>query len=508
MLKRTFKISKAIHKYLGLVLVLYLMWMSLTGILLNHPQLISGISVPQFLVPKSYHIKDWHRGALKSVIYADSTTAFAFGKQGIFKTNDSGKSFHYFMKGEFPVSAYNRKTSDLFLNNEKLIASTKKGFYISDINNGNWVKLATLAKVYDAIKVVKTNKYLIAVSSSNIYRAIDNGEYQFKLLETSRTEKSNSISLIEFFFMLHDGTIWGFPGKLLWDGFALILFFLSLSAIYIWFLPKKWKRKKNNGKPRKLKERKLFKFFYKYHLKLGIWVVTFLIIIVGTGMFIHPPLIVAIMGGSIPKQYVPTVIGNNPWKKKIRNILYDKARNKLLIDADGLWEVDDEMTTSFTRSPIRAQIFAMGATVFESANDSSLLIGSFGGLHKFETVNSEAKNILPIDPNAKKSRSGLGQFMVTGYFETPQGEKFFNTHRKGLLNIDGTKNTKKFLMPSFIVEDYRMSLWNYAFEIHNGRMFKSLVGFFYLFVNPLLGLLTIIMLLTGVFDWLYRKIKS
>jgi hypothetical protein len=50
-----FKISKWLHKYIGLALILFLMWMSLSGVLMNHPDLIAGIYVPRLLVPLQYH---------------------------------------------------------------------------------------------------------------------------------------------------------------------------------------------------------------------------------------------------------------------------------------------------------------------------------------------------------------------------------------------------------------------------------------------------------------------
>jgi len=50
-LASVFRISRAIHKYLGLILALYLLGMGVTGLLLNNPALISGVSVPWALTP-------------------------------------------------------------------------------------------------------------------------------------------------------------------------------------------------------------------------------------------------------------------------------------------------------------------------------------------------------------------------------------------------------------------------------------------------------------------------
>jgi len=36
-MKRFFHISRWLHKYVGLLLILFLMWMSISGVLMNHP---------------------------------------------------------------------------------------------------------------------------------------------------------------------------------------------------------------------------------------------------------------------------------------------------------------------------------------------------------------------------------------------------------------------------------------------------------------------------------------
>lgn len=483
------------------------MWMSITGILLNHPKTISGISVNKSLVPEYYHSKNWHRGALRSITYTDSLTGYAFGKQGIFKTEDGGKSFSEFMGGDYPESSYYRKTTDVYYNieNNTLIASAKNGFYSLQLPSKEWKKHPSLEKEYDAVKVIEVGNKLIATTRSDFFVCENLNDLKFKKTTIDREGVSDYISMVEFFFKLHDGSIWGIPGRILWDLFALTLLFLSVTAFYLWFWPKKWRRNKKRGKPNSRKQRKIFSFFYKYHLKLGIYLALFLVIIVITGMFIHPPLIVAIMKGKIKKSHVPGFISDNPWHGKIRNILYDKGQDRIVVDADGLWETDASLNSKFTRSGIPIRIFAMGATVFKSESDSTLIIGSFGGLQRYDTKTGIVKRMLSVDKTRNSRRGGLGSYMVTGYFKTPAGEEYFNTHSKGLFKINGKKDNINFQMPEKLNSEYRMSLWNYAFETHNGRIFKSLVGMFYFFINPLFGLLTILVLLSGVIDWLFRR---
>ncbi len=510
MLKRTFKISKAIHKYLGLFLVLYLMWMTITGVVLNHPKAISGISIPKSIIPEYYHVKEWHRGALRSVTFTDSLTGYAYGKQGIFKTIDGGANFVEHMGGEFPTSSYYRKTTDVFFeqSSQKLIASTKVGFFAQKVGNSKWYKIESLKDAFDAVKVIKVKDRLIAASRTDFFECKNFENLNFKLLKTEKAYKSEYISIVDFFFKLHDGTIFGFPGKLIWDSFAVILLFLSITAFYLWFWPKRRKRQKRKDKTKPFKHKKKFNFFYKYHLKLGIYISLFLVIIVFTGMFIHPPLVMFISNGKIHKRYVPGSSDINPWQGKIRNILYDKGRDKIVVDGAGLWEADADLNKPFDYSPLRVRIFAMGSTVFENESDSTLLIGSFGGLQRVNTHTGDISSMLPQSKTKSIRRGGLGRYMVTGYFKSPDGREYFNDHSKGLFKIDGTKDDVGYTMPTFMNQEYKMSLWNYAFETHNGRIFKSLVGMFYFLINPLFGLLTLLVLISGIIDWLIRYFKK
>jgi hypothetical protein len=271
----------------------------------------------------------------------------------------------------------------------------------------------------------------------------------------------------------------------------------------LWFWPKKWRRLKKRNKQTSKRERKIFTFFFKYHLKLGVYAALFLLIIVVTGMFIHPPLVVAISKGKIKKSLVPGIVSKNPWNNKIRNIMYDHGRNKIIIDADGLWEADANLNQPFEKSAVKARIFAMGATVFRCESDSTVIVGSFGGLQRFNTKTGEVQNMLP-DSGSKGFSRG---YMVTGYFKTPDGREYFNSHTTGLFKIDGSRDNECFIMPEALNSNYRMSLWNYAFETHNGRIFKSLIGMLYFFINPLFGLLTVLVLISGTIDWLFRRRK-
>ena len=62
--RKTYKKSKWYHKYIGIVFLLPLIWMSISGILINHKELIADYSVPNWLVPSMYDVKNFSRSAI------------------------------------------------------------------------------------------------------------------------------------------------------------------------------------------------------------------------------------------------------------------------------------------------------------------------------------------------------------------------------------------------------------------------------------------------------------
>jgi hypothetical protein len=67
-----FKLSKPIHKYVGLVALLYFLLMGISGVLLNHPSLIRSFSIPLTRMPASYRYVDWNRMALREAVFSST----------------------------------------------------------------------------------------------------------------------------------------------------------------------------------------------------------------------------------------------------------------------------------------------------------------------------------------------------------------------------------------------------------------------------------------------------
>ena len=148
----------------------------------------------------------------------------------------------------------------------------------------------------------------------------------------------------------------------------------------------------------------------------------------------------------------------------------------------------------------------MGATVFEPHGEGGYRVGSFNGIYHWQRANGQSIDLLTGRTAENVSAVRPGDVMVTGYFETPEGEAFINTHEQGILPVGTGERAGRFAMPEEAVTGYRMPLWNWLFEIHNGRFFKGLIGSFYILVVPLGSLLFLLITLSGVYDWVYLNV--
>ena len=98
--------------------------------------------------------------------------------------------------------------------------------------------------------------------------------------------------------------------------------------------------------------------------------------------------------------------------------------------------------------------------------------------------------------------------MVTGYFRLPTGNVFITTHDRGLIALNQNLASDNFAVPASMNRDFTLSLWNYMFELHNGRIFQDVIGGLYLLIPPLGAFLFVIITLTGIFDWFYIKLRN
>jgi len=231
-----------------------------------------------------------------------------------------------------------------------------------------------------------------------------------------------------------------------------------------------------------------------------------LLVIAGTGLFMRPPLLAALVDGAISAAWYPGPFPDNPWHEKIHNALHDASRDEIVVQTkDGAWTGPSDFSGPFTKSEMTAPVFVMGATVFEGRNPG-YLVGSFGGLYFYDTTRQMTIDVFTGNEVRLASSLRPAPLMVTGYFETPEGEPFLTTYREGLMPLGKTRRDGRFALPTEMTAGYRMPLWNFLFELHNGRIFEGVIGSWYILIVPLGAVLLLLITLSGVVDWLYIKL--
>ena len=70
----------------------------------------------------------------------------------------------------------------------------------------------------------------------------------------------------------------------------------------------------------------------------------------------RPPVIALIIDGTFPSNLYPGRLSKNKWHEKIRNVMYDDVRDKIIIDAtDGVWDGDSKFNTPFKKNKFISQ---------------------------------------------------------------------------------------------------------------------------------------------------------
>jgi hypothetical protein len=146
------------------------------------------------------------------------------------------------------------------------------------------------------VALVKTDDRIVAFSETAAWQA-DTETLNFTSTELAVAEE-DSAAQVPLFRVLHDihnGAILGRPGKILLDISGIILVILAASGLVIWFVP--WR---NRQLPiLRHPPGTFFRWCWKYHLELGIWMVLILMILAGSGIFLRPPLLLATLAHSL-----------------------------------------------------------------------------------------------------------------------------------------------------------------------------------------------------------------
>ena len=501
-----FRISKPIHKYTGLILCLYFLAMGASGLLLNNPDLIRSAGVPWSLTPDNYEPKNWNRMYLREGAIKGNQW-FLAGKPGVMYSADGGESFRMLTEG-FPSSVYGRDTNSLLVEGENheitLYAATRSGLHYRNLDQP-WHKVNLDTNHSTIVDIVKTPQSIIAFGEKEAFIAQEgNDKFVAKKPAIAHSTNQPPVPLFRVLHDIHNGKILGAAGKYLIDILSLGLIFLTLSALIIWYVPWRNRRMASWFK----RPGTIFRFSWKYHLKVGIFSVAFLMILAITGALLRPPLLIAIAPYSIDTDNPLLTLSDRSdgLGGKIRKATYASHDNSLILATDGgFFRGPADLSAPLQPWHNPVPIHGMGVTVLEEIEPGAYLIGSFMGLYIWNENMGQLWR-LPR-PGLQGDNPYRSNDLVSAVVMEESMPRYRVDYHDGMMPVFARGTATPPAMPAEIVEHTPLSLWHYLFEFHNGRIFEKWLGSSYMLIVPVAGILLILLGLTGCIDWLFRKIR-
>lgn len=499
---RIFNLIRKYHKWAGLLCSLLVLNFAISGVILNHRELFSSIDLPRTLLPQDYHYYNWNNAAVKGAVNLDGNNQLIYGNIGIWKRNIENNKFIDFNNG-LAKGMDNRNIHTIIKTEQgNIYAGTLTGFYKFNKTNERWEKIYLPTKEQRVVKIIENNNKIVLLTRSNVLISQDNPlnlQFKIKQLPAPAGYKSD-IGLFQTLWQIHSGEAFGLVGRLFVDILALVFIFLTITGLIKWIGPKTYAHLRKSKE--KIKDRK--RFILKnlvLHNKVGVWFVAFLCITTLTGMFLRPPLLIFIADSKVPKLKFTALDQPNPWYDKLRNIIYDKDKQKYMIAVDDAIYESDNNFNYMRKYEYQPPFSVMGINVLEQKPNGYYLVGSFSGLFLWNpesgTIIDYVTNREHIDRNVLGPP--IGANAVSGYSIDNLGREYYFDYDMGAVPL----NSKQFYpqMNNEILQKSGISLWNTALEFHTGRIYKVFLNDFYILLVPFGGLSIFALLITGLIVW-------
>ncbi len=499
------KFFKKYHKWLGIILTIFILVFSVSGIILNHREFFSVIDVNRNYLPEVYQYKNWNNAAVKGTVKINNDSILVYGNIGVWITDSSFTNFTDFSAG-FPDGIDNKKMCSMHRTDDgSLFAGTFFGLYQFDFTNNIWKETVLPIHEKRIVSITEKGDTLLVLSRSNLLKSTDYVNFDVVTLPEPENY-DNKIGLFKTLWVIHSGEIYGTVGKLIVDFIAVIFIFLTITGL-IFFI----NRQKIRGRKKRSKDisslMKSNRWNLKWHNKIGWITVAFLILTTVTGMFLRPPLLVAIVYSKVDKIPFTELDSPNPWFDKLRRIYHDEVNERFIIATlDGVFQSDDNFSSKLQKFEKQPPLSIMGVNVFEYVSDSVMLLGSFEGLFLWNTATGEILDYIDKEPYVAPVIQGppIGKHVVAGFTKDFKGKEVYFDFGRGAKMI-GEKDT--FVNMPIDIEEQPMSLWNVALEFHTARIYSVFVGGFYILIIPIVGFLILFILISGTIVWYikYRK---
>ncbi|MCK5775708.1 MAG: PepSY domain-containing protein, partial [Bacteroidales bacterium] len=329
--------------------------------------------------------------SLKTVLAVDSNTNILYGNAGMWKLDSNLQKPIRYDQG-MPETVDQRKIGVMFKGSKgDLFAGSLFGLHHFDAKTNSWTDIPLPTGGERIYSIIENKNGFFVLGRNHLFRS-DNSfaPFHFELIQLKEPENyDGKIGAFQTLWQIHNGDIFGMAGRLIMDLVALLFIFLVITGIYHWLAPRRMKQlrlaNKNYDAIKKWK-----RGTKKWHNKLGNWFLILLLISTLTGMFLRPPLLIAIASSKVPKIPFTHLDNPNPWHDRLRAIYYDEEKGMYLIGtATGIYSVDEHFENNPHYFKHQAPISVMGINELSKLNEKEYLVGTFLGLFRWNPYDGE-----------------------------------------------------------------------------------------------------------------------
>ena len=483
---------KKLHKITGIILSLVIIWMCISGVILNHRKAFSSSDISRDYLPDAYLYDNWNYGFFKGSLKLSADSVFLYGNEGVWLTNEENGFLQEYNDG-LHAGADNRKVCRMVMTPDSSVyCATLYHLYVYNNEDRRWLDV-TLPSGIDRISdmEIKGDTLVVLTRSELLVKsALSDG---FERLELqSSPDRTGKRSLFRIIWKLHSGELFGLFGKIVVDFFAVLLTFLSITGLLIWLLPKSIRRYKKKKKAAD-GQVKTFKFSWKWHNRLGYWFTIPLLVLVITGAFLRPPLLIAIAKAEVTPPPLTTMSTDNTWDDQLRVIRFDPFLNEwMLYTSDGFFSLPElgGVPRKLSNQP---PVSVMGVNVLQQLDEDCWVVGSFSGLTIWNRATGLCIDGFTSEPVRPITGMPFGQRKISGFTSDLKDRTVVFDYDRGAYVFEPGQT---FLPMPAGQANLPMSWWNLALEMHTGRVltFLGMGNVLYVFV---VGLTAFLMIFSG-----------
>ncbi len=475
---------RQVHKWLGVAMAVSVLLFCISGIVLNHRELVSGVDISRSVLPDSYQIRDYNNGVVKGTLRLGSDSVLVYGNTGMWVVDNDFAHASEFNEG-LPEGTDHR--------NVKRVVRTSDGtlwcvaqwqLYRRSEERWQQVPLPGHDERMSDVALTPDSLSVVALSRSAVYTLTPGGIFERREL-LPYDGWYPSATLFRTLWLLHSGEAFGLPGRLLVDLVAAVLAVLCITGIVIVVLPRRPSTRRR--RPTVLQTN------LKWHNRVGVWTIVATLLVCATGVCLRPPLMIpAVLTKVAPLPGTP-LANPNPWHDRLRAVRWDSDRGEWLLSTSaGFVRIDSTFSTQprLIADSVTPHVSPMGITVFEHIAPGKWLVGSFAGMYLWNTTYGSVTDYFTGHPVVERpSGRPISDHLVCGLsHHAPHG---------GLAVIDYATGTTQLPPMPRVMSTAPMSLWGAALEVHVGRAYKPVLGPLSELYIFLAGSLIIVILISG-----------